>query len=94
MGENFQKSELPAFLQFVRVRAAHQLHVQGLKIEYWPFFISNGHNSLFRAPIHKGLLKKPYQFSLVTLMAFRENFICFMVNNTMKSTHKYVLGIC
>ena len=27
MGENYQKSALPAFLQFIRVRAAHQPHV-------------------------------------------------------------------
>ena len=27
MGENFQKSALPTFLQFVRVRAAHQPHM-------------------------------------------------------------------
>ena len=34
MGKDFQKSALPTFLHFVRVRAAHQLHV-GSKITYF-----------------------------------------------------------
>ena len=34
MGENFQKSELPTLLQFVRVRAAHQPHVKGTYMSF------------------------------------------------------------
>ena len=34
MGENFQKSALPTFLQIVRVRTAHQPHVEQLKSIY------------------------------------------------------------
>ena len=33
MGENFQKSELPTLLQFVRVRVAHQPHVKILTMQ-------------------------------------------------------------
>ena len=41
MGENFQKSALLTFLQFVRVRAAHQPHGQRVVLYFMGFSITN-----------------------------------------------------
>ena len=72
MGENFQKSELPTFLQFVRVGAAYQPHVvlnkrnQEIAINQQTFiknvctsvrFLNNIYGAVNHINIYKSLLK-------------------------------------